>query len=192
MATAEKYVGGGVPRKEDPKLLTGQGQFVEGLNLPGMLHVALVRSPFGAARINGVDTSAAAAADGVVAAYSGADLAGEWAAGLPMAWPVTDDIRIPDHWPVAQDAVRYVGDAVAVVVATSRNAALDAAELVDVDYEVLQAVVGVEAALAEDAPRVHESFDDNKSYTWALTNGDVDAAFAKADVVVKERYTQPG
>ncbi|WP_419933742.1 xanthine dehydrogenase family protein molybdopterin-binding subunit [Candidatus Palauibacter sp.] len=191
MATAVKYVGGGVPRKEDPKLLTGQGQFVEGLTLPGMLHMALVRSPFGSARINSVDVSAAAAADGVVAAFSGADLAGEWAAGLPMAWPVTDDIRIPDHWPVAQDVARYVGDAVAVVVATSRNAALDAAELVEVDYEVMEAVVDVEAALADGAPRVHESFDDNKSYTWTLTNGDVDAAFAKADVVVKERYRQP-
>ena len=108
-----------------------------------------------------------------------------------MAWPVTDDIRIPDHWPVAQDVARYVGDAVAVVVATSRNSALDAAELVEVDYEVMEAVVDVEAALADDAPRVHESFDDNKSYTWTLTNGDVDAAFARADVVVKERYTQP-
>ncbi len=191
MATAEKYVGGGVPRKEDPKLITGQGQFLEGLTLPGMLHAALVRSPHGSARIDSVDVSAAAAADGVVAAYSGADLADEWAAGLPMAWPVTDDIRIPDHWPVAQDVARYVGDAVAVVVATSRNAALDAAELVEVDYEVLEAVVDVEAAVADGAPRVHESFDDNKSYTWALTNGEVDEAFAKADVVVKERYTQP-
>ena len=191
MATAEKYVGGGVPRKEDPKLLTGQGQFLEGLTLPGMLHAALVRSPHGSARINSVDVSAAAAAEGVVAAYSGADLADEWAAGLPMAWPVTDDIKIPDHWPVAQDVARYVGDAVAVVVATSRNAALDAAELVEVDYDVQEAVVDVEAALADDAPRVHEAFDDNKSYTWALTNGDVDAAFAKADVVVSERYTQP-
>ena len=191
MATAEKYVGGGVPRKEDPKLLTGQGQFLEGLTLPGMLHAALVRSPHGSASINSVDVSAAAAAEGVVAAYSGADLADEWAAGLPMAWPVTDDIRIPDHWPVAQDVARYVGDAVAVVVATSRNAALDAAELVEVDYEVLDAVVDVEAALADGAPRVHESFDDNRSYTWVLTNGEVDEAFAKADVVVKERYTQP-
>ena len=181
----------GSPGKRIPKLLTGQGQFLEGLTLPGMLHAALARSPYGSARITSVDVSAAAAADGVVAAYSGTDLADEWAAGLPMAWPVTDDIKIPDHWPVAQDVARYVGDAVAVVVATSRNAALDAAELVEVDYEVQDAVVDVEAALADDAPRVHESFDDNKSYTWALTNGDVDAAFAKADVVVKERYTQP-
>ena len=191
MATAEKYVGGGVPRKEDPKLLTGQGQFLEGLTLPGMLHMAVVRSPHGSARIQSVDLSSALASDGVVAAFSGADLAEEWAAGLPMAWPVTDDIRIPDHWPVARDVARYVGDAVAVVVASSRNAAVDAAERVEVEYEVQPAVVDVEAALAEGAPRVHESFEDNKSYTWALTNGDVDAAFAKADVVVRERYTQP-
>ena len=191
MATAEKYVGGGVLRKEDPKLLTGQGKFVEGITLPGMLHVEVVRSPFGAARINGVDLSAAIAADGVVAAFSGADLADEWAAGLPMAWPVTDDIRIPDHWPVAKDMARYVGDAVAVVVATNAPAAKDAAELVDVDYEDLPAVVDIESALAEGAAKVHESFDDNTSYTWVLTNGEIDEVFARADVIVKESYTQP-
>ncbi len=191
MATAEKYVGGGVPRKEDPKLLTGQAKFVESLELPGLLHVAFVRSEFGAAEISSVDLSEALESPGVVTAFSGEDLAVEWAAGLPMAWPVTEDIRIPDHWPVAQDRVRYVGDAVAVVVAETRDQAVDAVELVMVDYEEGEAVVDVESALAEGAPLVHESYDDNKCYTWNLSNGDVDAAFAKADVVVKERFTQP-
>lgn len=191
MATAEKYVGGGVLRKEDPKLVTGQGTFVESITLPGMLHVAFVRSPYGAATIRAVDTAEAAESPGVVAVLTGEDLAGEWAAGLPMAWPVTDDIRIPDHWPVAKDAVRYVGDAVAVVVAGTREQAADGADLVAVDYEERPVVVDIESARADGAPRVHEEFEDNDCYTWALTNGDVEAAFAKADIVVTERYTQP-
>lgn len=191
MAAGQKYVGGGVPRKEDPQLLTGQATFVENLTVPGMVHAALVRSPYGAARIKKVDLSAALAAPDVVAAFSGEDLADEWAAGLPMAWPVTEDIRIPDHWPVAKDVVRYVGDAVAVVVATSRAAAADAAELVDVDYEELPTVVDIEGAMAPGAPRVHESFENNECYTWTHSTGDIDAAFAKADVVVKGEYTQP-
>jgi len=191
MATAERYVGGGVLRKEDATLLTGQGTFVESITLPGTLHVAFVRSPYGAATIGSIDTTAARVAPGVVAVLTGEDLAEEWAAALPMAWPVTDDIRIPDHWPVAKDAVRYVGDAVAVVVAESRAQAADAADLVDVDYEERPAVVDIEGARADGAPRVHESFEDNDCYTWVHTNGDVDAAFAKADVRVKECYTQP-
>ncbi|MDX1395389.1 MAG: molybdopterin cofactor-binding domain-containing protein [Gemmatimonadota bacterium] len=195
MATAEKtatrYVGGGVLRKEDPTLLTGQGTFVESITVPGMLHAAFVRSPYGSAEITGVDTSAASAAPGVVAVFSGEDLADEWAAGLPMAWPVTDDIRIPDHWPVAKDTVRHVGEAVAVVVAGTRAQAADAAELVVVDYDERPAVVDIESARADGAPKVHEQYENNDSYTWTLTNGDVDAAFAKADVIVKERYTQP-
>ena len=191
MATAERYVGGGVLRKEDPTLLTGQGTYVESITLPGTVHVAFVRSPYGAAAIEGVDLSEALAAPGVVAAFTGEDLAGEWAAGLPMAWPVTEDIRIPDHWPVAKGRARYVGDAVAVVVAGTRAQALDAAELVDVEYAEGPAVVDIPSAMREGAPKVHERFENNDCYTWSLTNGDVEAAFAKADIVVKRSYTQP-
>ena len=191
MATAEKFVGGGVPRKEDPKLVTGQATFVESITLPDMLHVAVARSPFGSAQIKDVDLSVARTAPGVVATFSGEDLADEWAAGLPMAWPVTDDIRIPDHWPVTKDVARYVGDAVAVVVATSPSAAKDAVELVEVDYEVKTAVVDIPSALADDAPRVHESMENNECYTWTHANGDIDAAFAKADIVITENYVQP-
>ncbi len=191
MATGERYVGGGVLRKEDLTLLTGQGRFVESITLPGLLHLAVVRSPYGAARVRGIELEAARAAAGVVAAFTGADLAEEWAAPLPMAWPVTEDIRIPEHWPVTQDVARYQGDAVAVVVARTRSAALDAAELVEVEYEELPAVTDVEAALADGAPKVHASLEDNSCYTWTLANGDVEAAFAKADVVVTQRYTKP-
>ena len=188
--TAQRYVGGGIRRKEDPKLLMGQGTFVESITPPGTVWAVLVRSPLAHGRITSVDVSGALAAPGVVAAFSGADLADEWAAGLPTAWPVTEDIKIPDHWPLAKEKVRYLGDAVAVVVAASRAEAKDAAELVQVEYDALPAVTDVEAAMADGAPLVHEAFDSNRCYTWALPLGDVDAVFDAADVVVRERYRQ--
>ncbi|MGH3131996.1 MAG: xanthine dehydrogenase family protein molybdopterin-binding subunit, partial [Gaiellaceae bacterium] len=97
------YVGTTVARKEDPKLLTGQGRFTENLSVPGMVWAVLVRSPYAHARIRSVDTSGAREAEGVVAAFSGADLAGEWAGPLPMAWPVTEDTKNPPHWPLTPD-----------------------------------------------------------------------------------------
>jgi len=107
-----------------------------------------------------------------------------------MVWPVTDDIRIPDHWPLTADAVRHVGDAVAVVVGESLAAAKDAAERVRVDYEVLSAVPGIEQALAEGAPLVHESFGTNVCFESMYARGDVDLAFRDADVIVRRRYRQ--
>ncbi|MFQ5705501.1 MAG: xanthine dehydrogenase family protein molybdopterin-binding subunit [Gemmatimonadales bacterium] len=187
---ATKYVGGGIRRKEDPKLITGQGTFVESIEPPGTLWLSVVRSPLAHAKINSVNVQPALDSPDVVAAFTGNDLADEWAAGLPMAWPVTDDIKIADHWPVAKDKVRCMGDAVAVVVASSRAAAIDAAELVDVDYDPLPVVTDVETAHADGAPVVHEDFGTNDCYTWSLANGDIDAAFATAEVVIKERYRQ--
>jgi carbon-monoxide dehydrogenase large subunit len=198
---AERYVGGGVPRKEDPKLITGQGQFIEDINLPGMLWMAVVRSPFAHAAVSSVDLSRAKQMPGVVAAFSGEELAEEWAAGLPCAWPIarrtfpeptTDDPRLPDHFPVVKDRARFAGDPVAVVVAETRAQAKDATEAVDVDYEMLDAVLDIEEALNEGAPRVHDDFDSNEAYTWGT--GDAEAtnkAFGDADVVVKERYYHP-
>ena len=103
---------------------------------------------------------------------------------LPCAWLPTEDTNAPEHKPVAIDKARYVGDAVAVIAATSRGAAEDAAELVEVDYEPLPAVVDVEAALAEGAPLVHEEFGTNRCYTWTLEAGEVDRLFAEAAVTV--------
>jgi carbon-monoxide dehydrogenase large subunit len=183
-------VGTSAPRKEDARLLTGQGRFVDNLTVPGMVWMAVVRSPYAHARISGVDLSKARTAEGVVAAFAGADLEGDWTAPLPMAWPVTEDINNPSHFPLATTEARYVGDGVAVVVAESRALAKDAVELVEVDYEPLAAVVDVEAALAEGAPLVHEEFGTNRCYTWALKQGDVDRLFAEADVTVDERYRQ--
>src|SRR5918992_475404 len=106
----EKYVGGGVPRKEDPELITGQAMYIDDMTVPGMVWVSVVRSPMAHARINSVDLSRAREMPGVVAAFSGADLAGDWADSMPCAWPVTEDIKLPKHWPVAQDKARFAGD----------------------------------------------------------------------------------
>jgi carbon-monoxide dehydrogenase large subunit len=183
-------IGQAVLRKEDPELLTGQARFVDDLTLPGMLWMAVVRSPHAHARIKVVDVSKALAAPGVVAAFSGTDLADDIPAGLPCAWPVTEDMKSPPHWPLARDKARYAGDGVAVVLADSRSLAKDAAELVRVDYEPLPAVTAVEEALAAGAPLVHDDLESNECYVWTLSAGEVDTLFAEADVTVSERYYQ--
>ncbi len=197
---AAPYVGGGVLRKEDPELLTGQARFIDDIALPGMVWMAVVRSPFAHARVNGVDLEAARALPGVVAAFSGAELADEWEAGLPCAWPIakrsfpdptTEDPRMPDHWPLAKDKARFAGEPLAVVVAESRSLAKDAAELVELDLEPLEAVLDLDHALEDRAPTCHDELGDNKCYTWTLANGEADRVFADAPVVVKERYWHP-
>ena len=188
--TARRYMGNSVPRKEDPALLTGQTRFTDEIRLPGMLHLALLRSPHAHAKVLSVDASAAREQPGVVAVFTGEDLAEEWVIGIPSGWPVTEDIKIPDHWPLARGEVNHVGDGVAVVVATDRYRAQDALEFIEVDYEALPAVVDVEAALEDGAPLVHEEFGTNECYTWPLGTGDIDEAFESADVVVKGRYIQ--
>jgi aerobic carbon-monoxide dehydrogenase large subunit len=191
-ATEEQttYVGRSVPRKEDAELLTGQGRYVDDLTLPGMLWFSLVRSPFANATIKGINTSRAREAAGVVAVFTGEDLAEDFAAPLPCAWPVTPEMRNPEHWPLARGAARYAGDGVAVVVAETRAQAKDAAEFVDVDWDPLPAVVDVGEALADGAPLVHPDLGTNSSYVWEMSGGDVDGVFAAADVVVTERYRQ--
>jgi carbon-monoxide dehydrogenase large subunit len=189
---AQKYVGGDVLRKEDPRLLTGEGRYVDDLVLPGMVWMAVVRSPLAHARIKAVDVSAALAIPGVLAALTGEDLAGDWAGPLPCVWPVTEDIKMTQHWPVTKDKARYAGDAVAVVVAESRETAQDAVGAVVVDYESMPAVTDVEAAMEDGAPLVHEDFGSNKGFTWVLASiGDVEKTFAEAPVVIRERYRHP-
>ena len=174
-------------RKEDARLITGQTNWTDNIRLPGMLHMAFVRSPFAHAKITGVDLSGARGVPGVVAAFSGADFAAEQGS-LPCAWPVTEDIVIPPHPPMAVDEVRYVGEAVAVVVARDRYVAADAVAAVDVDYEPLPPVLDMREALKEGSPKVHEA--GNKSYEWTFGNGDIDAAFRDAPVVVERTYRQ--
>src|SRR3984957_16322967 len=174
-------------RKEDARLVTGQTNWTDNIQLPGMVHVAYLRSPMAHARITSVDVSAARGASGVIAAFAGADFAAEQGS-LPCAWPVTPDIVIPAHPPMAVDEVRYVGEIVACVVTRDRYAAADALELIDVEYEPLPAVLDMEAALAEGSPKVHEA--GNKSFVWPFAQGDLDAAFRDAPVVIERTYRQ--
>jgi carbon-monoxide dehydrogenase large subunit len=185
-----RIIGTPVARKEDAPLLVGQAQWVDNMRVPGMVYLGIVRSPYAHARITKVDVSEALAHADVVAAWSGVDLADEWAGSLPCAWLPTDDTNAPEHKPVATDKARYAGDAVAVVASLTRGGAEDAAELVQVEYEPLPAVVGVEAALEDGAPLVHEDFGTNRCYDWKLEAGEVDRLFAEADVTVSERYIQ--
>ncbi len=192
MTTAEMpaaSVGRAHRRKEDARLVTGQTTWTDNMALPGTLHVAFLRSPMAHARITHVDVSAALQQPGVMAAFSGRDLAAEQGS-LPCAWPVTEDMVLPDHPPMAVDEVRYAGEAVACVLARDRYAAADALEAIEVDYEPMPAVTGMEEALADGAPLVHADKGTNKAFVWPFEAGDVDGAFSGADVVVRRRFTQ--
>src|SRR5229473_7731287 len=174
-------------RKEDERLITGQTNWTDNITLPGMLHIAFLRSPYAHARITSVDVSAALNEPGVIAAYSGADFADEQGS-LPCAWPVTPDIVIPAHPPMAVDEVRYVGEAVACVVARDRYSAADALAAIEVDYEQLPPVLDIRTALDEGSPKVHA--EGNKSFEWVFANGDLDAAFRDAPVLIERTYRQ--
>jgi aerobic carbon-monoxide dehydrogenase large subunit len=192
MAVTEtkSWIGESVLRKEDRKLLTGRGTFVDNMQLAGTLYMVVARSPYAHARVVDVDVTAAREAEGVVAAFGGAALMENWKSSLPTAWLPTEDTASPPHYPLATDKVRYAGDGVAVVLAESRAAAKDAAELVHVQYEPLPAVVDPEAALAADAPLVHDDLGTNRCYTWTLANGEVDQLFTNAAHTVKCRFRQ--
>ena len=173
--------------KEDARLITGQTNWTDNIRLPGMLHMAFLRSPYAHAKITRVDVSAALQLPGVVAAYSGADFADEQGS-LPCAWPVTPDIVMPAHPAMAVDEVRYVGEAVAVVIARDRYVAADALAVIDADYQPLPPVLDIREALNESSPKVHEA--GNKSFEWTFANGDLDAAFRDAPVVLERNYRQ--
>jgi carbon-monoxide dehydrogenase large subunit len=180
-------------RKEDPALLTGEAVFTNDMKVPNALHLAVLRSPYAHARIVSVDVRPALALPGVRAAYSGADVADLWAAPMPCAWPVTDDMKNPAHYPLATSKAHYAGDGVACVLADSDAAARDALEAIVVEYEALPAVIDLEDALS-DRVVVHDELGTNTSYTWNLlveeTEGAVEAAFAAAAHTVSERYVQ--
>ncbi|MGD9792788.1 MAG: xanthine dehydrogenase family protein molybdopterin-binding subunit [Acidimicrobiia bacterium] len=179
-------------RKEDPPLLTGEARYTSDLPIPGALHLAVARSPYAHARITSVDLSAALACPGVVAAYTGADLRGLWAGAMPCAWPVTADMKNPEHFPVAIDKACYVGDAVAVVLARTEAEAHDALDAIHISYEPLPAVIDLNDALSDNVV-IHDALGTNKSYTWELHPQGVEAveaAFAAATYTVKERYIQ--
>jgi carbon-monoxide dehydrogenase large subunit len=186
-----KVIGTRLRRREDPALLTGEARFTNDLKIPGALSLAVLRSPFAHARIVKVDVSPALARPGVVAAYTGADLESSWAGPMPCAWPVTDDMKNPAHYPLAVTKAAYAGDGVACVLATSEAAAQDALTAIEVEYDPLPAVLDLEDALS-DRVVVHEELGTNKSYTWDLKIGEAEVATALAAAAykVKERYRQ--
>ncbi len=180
-------IGARIERKEDYRFLTGAGQYTDDVTLPGQTHAVFVRSPHAHATIKAIRKDKALKAPGVLAVFTGEDLK---VGSLPCGWLITDvngqPMKEPPHPPLAQGKVRHVGDQVAVVIAETLDQAQDAAELLEVDYGVLPAVVDAAKARAKGAPQLHEAAPDNTCYVWAL--GDkaaVDAAFAKAAHVTK-------
>jgi carbon-monoxide dehydrogenase large subunit len=182
------YIGQSLKRKEDARFLTGTGQYTDDVALANQAQAFFLRSPHAHAAIRGIDVSKAKAAPGVVAVYTAADLEG--VNGLPCGWLITSvdgtPMKEPPHPVLARGKVRYVGDPVALVVAETRDQAKDAAEQIDVDYDVLPAVVNVVDALKPGAPQIHDEAPGNKCYTWSIGDrAGVDAAFAKAAHVTR-------
>jgi carbon-monoxide dehydrogenase large subunit len=192
-ATAE--LGRARKRKEDARLITGRTRWTDNLTLPGMLHLAVVRSPLAHAKIRKIDTGAAARMPGVHGVFTATDL-GAHTISLPCAWPITADMAAPKAPPLAVDTVHFAGEGVAVVVARDAACARDAADAVEVDYEELPPVLDMEAALAEGATLVHPELGTNRNAYWVFdsaqagSGGDVEQAIREADVVIKRRFRQ--
>lgn len=185
---ATRYFGQPIKRNEDPRLLRGQGLYVDDVQLPGMLHMALLRSPYARARIRRIDTSRAEAAPGVVAVVTHADLDPNIQGPLPPLIPHPTLKHHKTQYALAPGQVRHAGEAIVAVVAETRYAAEDAVDLIDVEYEPLPAVADMEAALADDAPLVHEDIGTNVAAHYTQVVGDVDKAFAEADLIFEERF----
>lgn len=186
-----RYLNARVRRNEDERLLTGRARFVDDIQLPGMTHVAFVRSDYAHARLNSVDVSAARERPGVVAVYTAADL-GDYLKPAPLLVPpppIKDLVfHARTHLALAKDKVRYVGEPIAMIVAESRYIAEDAVRDVVVDADPLDAVVDLEAGLADGAPLVHEDLGSNRAAHVVQGKGDYEAVRAKADVVIKRRF----
>ena len=185
MAMATRYIGKPLKRKEDPRLIQGLGHYVDDLQLAGMHYVGLVRSPYAHARIRLINTSKAQSAPGVALVLTGAELKGT-IGPVPCAAQLPD-MKVALRPVLAYERVRFVGEPVAVVVATDRYAARDAVDLVEVDYEPLTAVVNPEKAIERGATVLHEQYKDNVAYRWELEGGDVKKAFQSADKVIRQR-----
>jgi carbon-monoxide dehydrogenase large subunit len=185
-AKPETLIGKRIRRREDPRLITGTATYVEDIKMPGMQYAVIVRSPHAAAKIRSIDTSKAAATKGVTAIFTGKDVVNVGPVPCGAALP---GLRVPHHTILAQDRVYLVGHPVAVVVATDRYIAKDAADLVEVDYDVLPAVADPEKALEKGAPAVHPEWPDNIAFTFHQEGGEVEKAFKEAEVIVKQRIT---
>ena len=186
-----RMVGQALKRREDPLLITGQGNFLDDIKLNGLAHAAVLRTPYAHARITAIDTSKAKALPGVIAVFTGADMMD--VNPLPCAWPaggVTNHLNTPRA--LAVDVVRFVGEGVALVVAEDRYIARDALDLIDVEYAPLGVVVDPEKATLPGAPLLHESAPNNICVEWAAGDRQAtNSAFDTAPVRIKERiYNQ--
>ena len=186
-ATAITYVGQPLRRREDFKFVTGKGRYTDDIKAPGMLHMAVLRSPHAHAVIRRIDLSAARAAPGVRLALSGADLAGKIGAIVPN-W-IIPGTKVPDRPVVAIDRVRFVGECVALVVAETQAMAHDAIGLIEVDYETLPAVIDEEAAIRDGAPQLHDNVPNNITTVYKVGGGDYGKAAQEADQVITLRMT---
>jgi carbon-monoxide dehydrogenase large subunit len=186
--STQKYVGRSLKRVEDPRLIKGIATYVDDLRLPGLLHAALLRSPYAHARVVRIDTAAAQAAPGVVAVLTGRDVNAQCGT-VPCASDIPG-LKAPAHTVLASDRVYFVGHPVAVVLARDRYAAVDALDLIEVEYDPLPAVTDPESAIESDAVLTHPHLGTNVAFTWSLTTGDDDELeklFQAADRVVKQR-----
>src|SRR4051812_40212956 len=186
-AGVERVFGARIRRKEDPRFLTGRGQYTDDVQVAGTLHAAFVRSPHAHARVLDVNLDAARSHPGVIAVYTGKELADGGVNGIPTGW-LLPGLKPSNHHAIAVEKVHHGGEAVAVIVAESAGAARDAAELVTVDYEPLPAVANAEQALAAGAPIVRSDGTDNVCFRWEIGDAAAtDAAFAQAATVVRQR-----
>src|SRR5918998_6543841 len=192
-ATAE--FGRARKRKEDARLITGRTRWTDNITLPGMLHMAVGRSPLAHAKITKINTAAAKQLPGVHGVFSATDLGAE-GISLPCAWPITPDMKAPQASPLAFDTVHFVGEGVAIVVARDAASARDAADAVSVDYDQLEPVLDMEAALADGTTLVHPELGTNRNTLWVFdsgqagSGGNVEQAIRDAEVVVKRRFRQ--
>jgi carbon-monoxide dehydrogenase large subunit len=182
-----KLIGQSFKRVEDPRLITGEGRYVDDVQLPRMCYAAILRSPYAHARIRHIDVSKALQTPGVITVITGKDILGK-IGPLPCAAHPVPEMKMPTHYALAVNKVYFVGHPVAVVVAEDRYLARDALDLIEVDYEELPPVTDPQKALQPDAPIIHEDLGTNLAFEWKIEGGDVDAAFAQAEVIVRQEF----
>ncbi|MDE2840481.1 MAG: xanthine dehydrogenase family protein molybdopterin-binding subunit, partial [Chloroflexota bacterium] len=178
-----KLIGSRVKRKEDPRLITGEGKYTDDVILPGMAFFAVLRSPYAHARINSIDTAAAAAHPDVLGVMTGAEINDRCAEPFPL-FAILEGMQYPERWPMAATKANYVGEPIAAVAASSRAAARDALDLIEVDYDPLPVVTDMETAADADTPVIFEEMGSNLCYDATVEAGDPERAFAEADCVV--------
>ena len=185
-----QMVGASIKRREDPRLVTGTASYVDDIPQTAVVHMHVVRSTEAHARILGIDTARAKEADGVVAVFTGKELKPEFGAPLPVTVCFVPDKKYPNHYPIAVDKVHYVGEPVAIVLASSRAAAEDAGERIEIRYDSLPPVIDIEKAIDKDAAILHDELGSNLSYDTKFAGGDIEAAFKEADTRIKQRLIQ--